>query len=147
LEVRVAVGRSRLLAALLLFWCVLASVATFLSALPSFATCCLVALIIWALFRGVSCHALRLDGRSVVALALNPGSGDCSIHLRNGQVFGYRIAEGTVVWPGMMVLRLSAIESVSGMSRALPLMRDAVSSADWRRLSVLLRQLASDASR
>ena len=147
MELRLAVSRSRLLTGLLLVWGMLAVVAAFVSSLPSSATYCLVALIIWAIFRGVSCHSLRFDHRSVAVLTLDPGSSDCSVRLKDGAVLLCRLGKRSVVWPGLMVLNLSAIDSSGKKSFALPLMKDAVFPAEWRKLSILLRQLAIEASR
>ncbi len=142
-----AVGRSRLLTGLLLVWGMLALVAAIVSPLPHSATYCLVALIIWAIFRGVCCHSLRFDHRSVAVLTLDPGSSDCSVSLNDGAVLLCGLGKRSVVWPGIMVLNLSVIDRSGTKSFALPLMKDALSPAEWRKLSILLRQLANEASR
>jgi len=144
LESRVAIGRSRFLVVLLLIWAVLASIAVVVSSLPTPGTYCLFSLILWSVVRGVYCHALRYSDRSVMALTFGSGGADCSIQFRDGWTIACRFAEGSVIWPGLLMLKLFEIER--GRSFTLPLMRDAMSSVEWRRLSILMRQRATGVS-
>lgn len=85
-------------------------------------------------------HALIRSATSIVSIQLMP-EGKCVLEKSSGECIDGTILPDSVAWPWMLLLRFD----VSEMRRSVvvPILRDSMTEADWRQLSIWLRWPAS----